>query len=74
MTNKTLNKVLEIAVYFLAGGLITLILVLFVLDIKETRATNSKLDSIEQRVTSLEQDLKNTKEVLDAKGFTDLNF
>lgn len=73
MTNKTLNKALEIAVYLLAGGLITLILVLFVLDIKETRATNSKLDSIEQRVTSLEQNLKNTKEVLDAKGFEDLN-
>ena len=73
MTNKTLNKVLETTVYLLAGGLITLILVLFVLDIKETRATNSKLDSIEQRVTSLEQDLKNTKEVLDAKGIEDLN-
>jgi len=61
MTNKTFNKVLETTVYLLAGGLIILILVLFVLDIKETRAINSKLDSIEQ-------DLKNTKEVLDAKA------
>jgi uncharacterized membrane protein YciS (DUF1049 family) len=35
--------------------------------------TGEQTKELEKRVTSLEQDLQNTKEVLDAKGIEDLN-
>lgn len=73
MTTKKLNSILETTVWVMAGGVIALLFVLIVLDIKQLRATASKVDSLETRITNLEQDLKNTKEVLDSKGIEDLN-
>ena len=67
------NRTLQTISLVLVGVLIALFMALMIVSIKESREATKKLDSIDARVTSLEQDLKNTKEVLDAKGFEDLN-
>lgn len=54
--------------------MIALFMALMITSIRESREAIKKLDSLDARITNLEQDQQNIKEVLDSKGFTDLNF
>lgn len=67
------NRTLQIISFVLAGGLLALTMVLMFISLQESREAIKKLNSLDARIISLKQDLKNTKEVLDNKGFTDLN-
>lgn len=69
----TKTKTLSLLTYALGCALGLLVFWAFISladEVKDTTAQNAELRA---RVTNLEQDLKNTKEVLDAHGFEDLN-
>ena len=67
------SRILQTISFILVGVLVCLLIINMLVSIRDTRQATRKLDSIEARVINLEQDLKNTKEVLDAHGFEDLN-
>lgn len=67
------SRVLQTISLILAGAGIALFMALMIITIVESREAIKKLDSLDARITNLEQDQKNIKEVLDAKGFEDLN-
>ena len=53
--------------------MIALFIALMLVSIRESREATEKLDRLDARITNLEQDQQNIKEVLDAHGFEDLN-
>ena len=71
MTNIT--RTLQTTSFVLAGGLIALLMFLLLMAVRDTREANKRLNNAEARITNLEQDQQNIKEVLDAHGFEDLN-
>lgn len=68
------SRVLQTISLILVGAFIALFMALMIISIEESREAIKKLDSLDARITNLEQDQQNIKEVLDSKGFTDLNF
>ena len=56
--------------FYLAIATILVVLVVVVFDCKKY---DSRLSDLDNRIVELENDLRNTKEVLDEHGFEDLN-
>ena len=67
------SRVLQTICLVLAGVMIAFFIALMLVSIRESREATEKLDRLDARITNLEQDQQNIKEVLDAHGFEDLN-
>jgi signal transduction histidine kinase len=67
------SRILQTISLILAGALIALFMALMFVSIQDSREAIKKLDNLDARITNLEQDQQNTKEVLDAHGYEDLN-
>ena len=67
------SRVLQTICLVLAEVMIALFIALMLVSIRESREATEKLDRLDARITNLEQDQQNIKEVLDAQGIKDLN-
>ena len=67
------NKYLSTITFILAGALTLVLVWLFMATVEQSRQNARDNSELKAKVTSLEADIKNTKEVLDEAGYEDLN-